>query len=187
MVRHNPGIMKKGPTKHSKEVIQSAISKFENGARLSAIARELGVEKTTVKYWLDHASRFAAESAGSPVTSRIQSRLTKEAWDLIFMSLKEIKRKLPEANIKDLVSLLGELFDRQAQFGKALGSNAVPEKVLERSEELQVTVKRFLAGKADSGSSESLSADSPQQVPSQEVTEAEIAPEEQKPEGNDAE
>jgi len=177
--------MKKGPQKHSSEVIQSAIAKFEGGASLSNIAREIGVEKSTVKYWLDHANRFAGESHTSPLTSRIQTRLTRESWDLIFLSLKEIRRKLPEASIRDLVTLMGELFDRQAQFGKALGSNTVPEKVLERTEELKVTVQRFLQSKETVTTPTplaSLSADGVKPIDVQDVTEAEIAPEASKPE-----
>jgi transposase-like protein len=180
--------MKKGPQKHSTEVIQSAIAKYEGGARLSAIARELNVEKSTVKYWLDNANRFMPESTTSPITSRIQARLTKEAWDLIFMSLKEIKKKLPDANIRDLVALMGALFDRQAQFGKAFGSNVVPDKILERSEELQVTVRRYLQEKEAGRTTppiESLGENAVQRIEDQETTEAVITPAEPEPEGND--
>jgi len=180
--------MKKGPQKHSTEVIQSAITKFENGARLSSIARELGIEKTTVKYWLDNATKFMPDSPGSPIATRIQSRLTKEAWDIIFMALKEIKRKLPEASMRDLIALLGELFEKQGQFGKTMGNNAVPEKILERSEELQVTVKRFLASKGTGENTppvESLNVEPVQRIEGQDVSEAQITPTDTKPEGSD--
>jgi transposase-like protein len=137
---------RKGPQKHSTETIQSAIVKFQNGARLTDIAKELDVEKSTVKYWLDNASRFLAEgSAPNPVASRLQSRLVHETWDLIFLAIKTIKKsKLDDASLRDLVYLLSELFDRQNQFAAIAGRTAVPERVIEASEEVRITVKQFL-------------------------------------------
>ncbi|MFA6433765.1 MAG: hypothetical protein WCW52_03635 [Elusimicrobiales bacterium] len=136
---------RKGPQKHSKEVIMSAIAKFEAGGRLSSIAREIGVEKSTVKYWLDNASKFIADGVcKNPVADRLKGRLTRESWDIIFAALKEIKRKLPEASVKDLIIVIGELFDRQGQFGGLAGRGPMPEKVLESSEEVKITVQKFL-------------------------------------------
>src|SRR5258708_14325573 len=63
---------RKGPQKHSTETIQKAIAKYEGGARLSVIARELGLRKSTVKYWRDNATKFLREEAGQhPETIRI--------------------------------------------------------------------------------------------------------------------
>jgi len=138
-------MIRKGPQKHSKEVIQTAIAKFEAGGRLSSIAREMGIEKSTVKYWLDNASKFIADSVGkNPVAEQLKSRLTREAWDIIFAALKEIKRKLPEASVKDLIIIVGELFDRQGQLGVLAGRGPVPQKVLASSEEVKITVHQFL-------------------------------------------
>ena len=180
---------RKGPQKHSNETIQTAIAKFEGGARLSAIARELGVEKSTVKYWLDNAARFMPERKGTnPTAARIQTRLTREAWDIIFLALKEIKRKLSEASIRDLVSVMGELFDRQAQFGMLAGRNAVPERVLEKSEELRITVRQFLHNKSagEKAASEGLGGEAVQRAGAAEATEAETEPGEPKKDENDA-
>lgn len=135
---------RKGPQKHSTEVIQSAISKFESGARLSAIAKELGVPKNTVKHWLDNASKFLPESESHPVATRIHSRLARETWDIIFAALKTLKGKLPEASVRDLVAVISELFDRQAQFGALTGKGRVPERVVEKSEEVRIRVETFL-------------------------------------------
>jgi len=180
---------RKGPQKHSNETIQTAIAKFESGARLSAIARELGVEKSTVKYWLDNAARFMSEKQGpNPAVARIQARLTREAWDIIFLTLKEIKRKLPEASIRDLVSVMGELFDRQAQFGMLAGRNAVPERVIEKSKELRITVREYLSKKSagEKTASESLGDRPVQRSDEPEPTEVEAGPGEAKEDKNDA-
>ncbi|MCX5784574.1 MAG: hypothetical protein NTX59_02700 [Elusimicrobia bacterium] len=180
---------RKGPQKHSNETIHTAITKFEGGARLSAIARELGVEKSTVKYWLDNAARFMPDKQGpNPAAARIQTRLTREAWDIIFLALKEIKRKLSEATIRDLVSVMGELFDRQAQFGMLTGRNAVPERVLEKSEELRITVRQFLHNKSagEKASAEGLGVEPVKQPGAQEPPEAQTEPGEHKKDGNDA-
>jgi len=131
--------------KYPVEVIQSAIQKFEGGARLTNIARELGVSKTTVKYWLDHANKFLGDgTAESPIATRIQKRLTRETWDIIFAALKVLRKKLPDAGPKDLVQIIGELFDRQSRFGSIGSRNEVPAKVIEASEEIKVSVQKYL-------------------------------------------
>ena len=141
---------RKGPQKHSTEVIQRAIAMYEGGARLSAIARELAVEKTTVKYWLDNASKFLPEEgrSQSPVAARIHTRLTRETWDIIFAALKVLRGKLADASVRDLIYAISELFDRQAQFGALTGKGRVPEKVMEKSEEVRITVEKFLQKQA---------------------------------------
>jgi len=140
---------RKGPQKHSTETIQKAIAKYEGGARLSAIARELGIRKSTVKYWLDNATRFMAEDSGrNPVATRIQNRLARETWDIIFAALKTLKGKLDQASVRDLVAVISELFDRQAQFGALSDRQALPERLLEKSEEVRITVQKFLQRKA---------------------------------------
>lgn len=141
---------RKGPQKHPKEMVQAAIAKFEGGARLSAIAREFGVTKSTVKYWLDNASKFVAEGQSKNVLGdRLRTRLTRESWDIIFASLKEIRRKIGDATIRDLVTVIGELFDRQAQFGALTSRAAVPGRVVEASEELRITVRKYLEKKGE--------------------------------------
>ena len=137
---------RKGPQKHTNELRQTAIIMFEGGARLSQIARDLGVKKSTVKYWLDNASEFIAESplSDDPVAARLKGRLMREAWDIIFAALKEIKRKLPEATVKELTMLMGELFDRQGQFGALTGKNQVPQNIQESSEKVKITVAEYL-------------------------------------------
>lgn len=136
---------RKGPLKYPQEMIQSAIARMEGGAKLSSLARELGVAKTTLQYWLDHANRYVAEEKNdTSVASRIKGRMSREVWDIIFSSLRILKGKLSEASPRDLVQIVSELFDRQAQFGVLNGRNRVPDKVIEVSEEVKITVQRFL-------------------------------------------
>lgn len=135
---------RKGPQRHSNETIQSAITMYEGGAKLSAIARKLEVEKSTVKYWLDNASKFLPESGSNPVVARIGQRATRESWDLIFAALKQIKRKLSEGNIRDLMLVVSELFDLQARMGTLTGKHSVPVNAVEKSEEVRITVQRYL-------------------------------------------
>jgi transposase-like protein len=134
-----------GPQKYSKELIRKAIERLEAGARLTAIARELNVPKNTVKYWLDHSNKYLGEDAGhSAVAVRIQGKLTKETWDIIFLALKELRKKLESASARDLVQVISELFDRQAQFGALTTKKAIPERVIESSEEVRITVQKYL-------------------------------------------
>lgn len=134
-----------GPQKYSKEIIRTAIERLEAGARLTAIARELNVPKNTVKYWLDHSNKYLEEGSGtSAVAVRIQGKLTKETWDIIFLALKSLRKKLDDASARDLVQVISELFDRQAQFGALTAKKEIPERVIESSEEVRITVQKYL-------------------------------------------
>lgn len=150
---------RKGPQRHSTETIQNAIAKFEGGAKLATIAKELEINKSTIKYWLDNASNFLPESAGkNPVVSRIGQRLSRESWNIVFASLKELKGKLSEMSGRDLVLVISELLDLQSRFGTLSGRNSVPGKVLEKSEEVRITVQKYLQKKiSDDGDESSLS------------------------------
>lgn len=178
---------RKGPQRHSTEVIQRAIGMFEAGARLSAIARDLGVEKTTVKYWLDNASKFMPEGQGqSPVATRIHTRLTRETWDIIFAALKALRGKLPEASVRDLVAVISELFDRQAQFGALAGKSRVPEKVVEESAEVRITVQKFLEKRTAEGAKSSLGGPALERAEQPPAAGPVIEVEAEKPEANGA-
>lgn len=144
---------RKGPHRHSMEVIQNAITKFEAGAKLSTIARELKVGKSTVKYWLDNSTRFLPQS--DPIISRTGQRLSRESWDIVFNSLKILKGKLQEMSGRDLVLVISELLDLQSRFGTLSGKNSVPGKVLEKSEEVRITVQKYLQKKISDNESES--------------------------------
>lgn len=164
---------RKGPQRHSNETIQSAIAMYEGGAKLSAIARKLEVEKSTVKYWLDNASKFLPEAGSNPVVARIGQRATRESWDLIFAALKQIKKKLPEGNIRDLMLVVSDLFDLQARMGTLTGKHSVPAEAVEKSEEVRITVQRYLQKRTESeGVKTSLSAE-----PVEQIQEAETLPE----------
>lgn len=140
---------RKGPQRYPTEVIQGAIARLEKGARLADIARELNVPKNTVKYWLDHANKHLPETSNArPVEARIHARLTRETWDIIFAALKALRGKLADASVRDLVAVVSELFDRQAQFGALAGKTQAPEKVFEKTEELRITVQKVLQERA---------------------------------------
>lgn len=137
--------MKRKLIRHPNNVIHAAIMKYENGAKLAAIARELKVSKTTVKYWLDNASKFIPGVENkTPLNSRLGQRLTSESWDIVLKSLKELKNKISEMSGRDLVVVISELLDLQSRFGTIAGKNAVPDKVIEKSEEVRITVQRYL-------------------------------------------
>lgn len=169
--------MKKGPQRHPTEVIQKAIARFQAGEKLSTIARDLGIEKSTVHYWLQNMEKFAGNSNTGVGVSRAQTRFSKQASDILYMTLIEIKKKLPEASLKDLVNLMEVFMDRQTHFTKTTGT-PIPPRILERSEEVSVTVKRYLASQTtatDTPPPDNLSEEGVQQVECQEPAEAEIA------------
>jgi hypothetical protein len=147
--------MKRKMQRHSNEMIQSAITKFEAGAKLATIAKELNVNKSTIKYWLDNSAKFLPGSTDkNPIISRIGQRLSRESWDIVFASLKTLKGKLQEMSGRDLVLTISELLDLQSRFGTLSGRNSVPEKVIEKSEEVRITVQKYLQKKISDNESE---------------------------------
>ncbi len=178
---------RKGPQRHSNETIQSAITMYEGGAKLSAIARKLEIEKSTVKYWLDNASKFLPESGSNPVVARIGQRATRESWDLIFAALKQIKRKLSEGNIRDLMLVVTELFDLQSRMGTLTGKHSVPVNAVEKSEEVRITVQRYLQQRSQGDVVKtSLSGEPVEQIQSAEILPAVSAVTSDKEETNGA-
>lgn len=140
--------MSKGPQKYTKEIIQSAIQKLEDGGSLSAIAREMGLPKTTVKYWLDNANKFMGE--GDPADGlnskviRVQNQIVDYGWRLLLKLYKRIQTKMEDASFRDLVYGASELQSRLTQIRTLNGSVADSSSMLEVSEETKVTVRTFL-------------------------------------------
>ncbi|MBI4395448.1 MAG: transposase [Elusimicrobia bacterium] len=135
-----------GPQKYPKEVIRAAIQKMENGASLSSIARELGLSKTTVKYWLDNAPKFLAKDSGKGFgvgQGRVQAKISVYGWALLFKIYRQIGRSMEQASFKDLVYALSELHKSLPQLTPMTG-NGVPSRILEMKEETRVTVKEYL-------------------------------------------
>jgi hypothetical protein len=120
---------------------------MEAGASLTAISKELGIPKTTVKYWLDNAHRYLSRHPGKIPMSNlpaIKSRLEWLGWDILVMSYRALKSKLRDAPVRDLVYVISEIFDRQAQIGALTGEVKIPDRVIQVSEETRVTVREYL-------------------------------------------
>ncbi len=178
---------RKGPQRYPTEMIQAAVARLESGGRLADIARELNVPKNTVKYWLDHANKHLPEnSKATPIATRIHNRLTRETWDIIFAALKTLRGKLAEATVRDLVAVISELFDRQAQFGALSGKSAIPEKVLEKSEEVRITVQKFLQKRSVEAPKSSLGGPAPERTEQPTAASPVIDVEAEKPEATGA-
>lgn len=143
--------MGKGPQRYSKETIQSAIQKLEDGASLSAIAREIGIPKTTIKYWIDNANKFLGDEHGDNLNSkvsRVQNQILDYGWRLLFKLYKRIQTKMPDAAFRDLVYAASELQGRLTQIRTLHGSvSGETPSVMEVSEETKVTVRTFLEKK----------------------------------------
>lgn len=178
---------RKGPQRYPTEVIQAAIARLENGARLADIARELKVPKNTVKYWLDHANKHLPETSNvTPGAARIHNRLTRETWDIIFAALKVLRGKLADASVRDLIYAISELFDRQAQFGALTGKGRVPDKVMEKSEEVRITVQKFLQKRTAKDAETRQGGPAPERAEEPAAAAQIIDVEAERPEGNSA-
>ncbi|MCG3204346.1 MAG: hypothetical protein KCHDKBKB_01061 [Elusimicrobia bacterium] len=143
--------MSKGPQRYSKEIIQSAIQKLEDGGSLSAIARDMGLPKTTVKYWIDNANKFLADGGVNEglntKVARVQNQILDYGWRLLFRLYKKIQGKMDDASFRDLVYGASELQSRLTQIRTLHGSIPDSSSMMEVSEETKVTVRTFLEKK----------------------------------------
>jgi transposase-like protein len=113
--------------------------RHEAGTSISEIARQEGVNKSLVKYWIDHAEKFLPQSVQvkrAPAVSRLLRRGELIGWkkfvQLISLDKKAIKnmdglRRIEAAEM--LKNILIGLAGRGGQF-----SGGVPEEVIELSE-----------------------------------------------------
>lgn len=135
--------------RYPREIIQDAILKVEDGASLTAIAKELGVAKSTVSYWLTNASKFMGkdfERDLNPKIAQIQQRAIEYGWKLYFSLIKKINATKDSASFRDLVYGASELQNRLLQL-KPLqihGSKVSTTTEVEVSEKRRMTFRNFM-------------------------------------------
>lgn len=112
---------RRGPQKHATAKIAKAIMQHEAGTPLAEVARQHGVSKSVVKYWIDHAEKFVPEvvhAKRAPAVAKLLRRGELMGWrkfvQLISLSKKAIdemdgcKRIETAEKLKNiLVSLAG--------------------------------------------------------------------------------
>ena len=142
----------KGPQKHAPEVIQAAIAKADAGVKLSDIAREFNVTKSTVKYWLDHPGNYpTANNAGTPKAQRI---CAEGFWLVLGEAAARLRKNMPETwegNLKILTELAPHIQSIRALDSR---SASVQSRVVEVSEEIAVKVKNFLKSRTSKEATE---------------------------------
>ncbi len=144
--------MKRGPQKYPKELIRSAIKKREEGASLTSIAKDMGIAKTTVKYWLDNPSKFLAETSFESPTekiTRVQGQILDYTWRYAFHLCKKLQEKENDATFRDIVFGINQLVDVLGRVQVGGGHHPVTSPVVEVSEETSVTIRRFLEKKKE--------------------------------------
>ncbi len=153
----------KGPQKYSPEVIQTAIAKADAGVKLSDIAREFNVTKSTVKYWLDHSGNYpSASNAGTP---KAQRTCAEGFWLALGDAAVGLRKNMPET-WEGCLKIMTELAPH-IQAIRALDSRSASaqSRVVEVSEEIAVKVKNFLKSRTpkEDGPESHLDAPPPEQ------------------------
>lgn len=144
--------MKRGPQKYSKDLIRSAIKKSEDGASLSSIAKDMGLPKTTIKYWLDNPNKYLAEpSAESPdgKIARVQGKFLDHSWKYVFHLCKILEEKEKDASFRDIVFGITQLTDVVSRIQIVGGHTPLAAPVIEVSEQTSITIRRFLEKKKE--------------------------------------
>lgn len=144
--------MRRGLQRYSKDFMQTAIQKMDNGTTLSDLARELGLSKSTLKYWADHREKFLGDGKSlKTAVSKNHEKYLRESWKLRFKSLKAIESQIEGASLQNLIKLLTELREGQTQIGPlpSSGKSGVAQAVVEKKAEISLTVSQFLSRKLE--------------------------------------
>lgn len=141
--------MHKGPQKYPPETKQLARSKADAGMSLSDIARELNASKSTVKYWLDHPDD-PVPGVTVPQGAGVRTQCSQAFWDVLYTALLQIKRDLRKMNWQERLDVIEKLLP-YLQAISALESRgiAVPERIIEVSQEIKMRVNDFLKKQSD--------------------------------------
>lgn len=143
--------MRRGLQRYSKDFMQTAIQKLDNGMTLSDLARELGLSKSTLKYWADHRDKFLGDGKSlKSAANKNHEKYLRETWRLRFKTLKAIEGQIEGASLQNLIKLLTELREGQTQIGPLpAGKPGVAQAVVEKKAEISLTVSEFLSKKLE--------------------------------------
>lgn len=160
--------MKRGPQRYSKELIRSAIKKREDGGSLSGIAKEMGLPKTTVKYWLDNPHKFLSDRTDRLTPEGrvvlFQSKLLDYGWKYVFHLTKTLAKKEDNASFREIMYGIEKLAAVLGQIQIVGGHEPSTATMVEISEQTSITYRRFLEKKkeiegADKGGNNDLSSE----------------------------
>lgn len=178
---------RRGPSKHPLAKITAAIMKHQAGTSISQIAKEAGVNKSLVKYWLDHADRYIPDVVPSkrvPAVSKLLKRGELAGWKrfLHFIAIpkKDIDAMEPLERIEALTKLKDILMGISGRTG--MSEDNAAEAVVEVERSARFIVKNWSKMKAGGG----LGAGSPEPPvgPGPAAEPIDVTPE--PPGGNDA-
>ena len=118
---------RKAQARHKPDEVKRAVARIQGGESLSAVAKDLGVSKSLVAYWIEHADRLLPSTGSSALTSPKNALRTRKFIEqclatiaLAFECLKaELKKDSPKG-VKDLGLLIAVLYDKKTQASQRL-------------------------------------------------------------------
>ncbi|MEK7288363.1 MAG: transposase [Elusimicrobiota bacterium] len=123
---------RKTPARHSPEKIKNALANLEAGKTLTEVARELGVSKSLICYWRDHATHLVPEEGQQSGRNKQDTRSRKfisRCWQSIGLAFKkldvELNAEKPQG-IRDLALAIAVLVDKLNQAAQNLKAQAAP-------------------------------------------------------------
>ena len=119
---------RRGPARYSNAEIDTALARVKGGETLSAVAKDLGTSKSTLKYWADRAS---SQPSRTPVTSQQAAKrmrkLADRAWLSITLAFRKLNAELAKEKpqgVRDLVLAIAVLADKMRTATDSLQSQA---------------------------------------------------------------
>ncbi len=136
------------------EIKRAAIMKLKEGGHgmLTAVAKEIGAPKTTVKYWWDNAKKIMGEDNDrglDPKIARFQNLIIYTGWREVYEAYKLLREKMKEGSLRDLVYAISELQTKLMEITPAGANGKMGSEVVVVAEERRVTVRNFLAKQQD--------------------------------------
>ena len=122
----------KTPTRHKPEVIKNALAQLGSGKSLSEVAKQIGISKSLLVYWREHAEPADAKQSQVPALRKHNERTRKlmdRCWtsiSLAFRKLDEELKKEKPVSIRDLALTIAVLADKMAQAKQNLQMQATP-------------------------------------------------------------
>jgi hypothetical protein len=120
------------PTRHKPEEIKNALAQLGTGKPLSEVAKQIGVSKSLIVYWRDHAEPLDSKQSRVPALRKQNERTRKfieRCWTSITLAFRklddELKKEKP-AGIRDLALAIAVLADKMSQASQNLHTQTAP-------------------------------------------------------------
>ena len=145
-----------GPQRHRTADIADAIMKNMSGIPLAQIAKEKNVDKSLVKYWVDHADKFLPsdfQAKRAPVITKLLKKGELTGWKKFVQLISLTKKDINEMDGMRRIEAAEKLKDILLAIANKTGDGtAMPDNVVEVMESSsRLIVKNWMKKSSEGG------------------------------------